>query len=194
MRIAFLTALACASLVVKEVSADPLMKYDFVDLAYQWTRDTTTGVAFEEGGHGLDTKLSYVVADNIALEGGYNYTDFSDFDVNVDRFRYGVALWNSICDGMDVVGRLGGIHQEFSSDFGSETDSGVYGGVQLRTLLSDDIEGNADVLYDYVDGNGTWTYGLTAITALGESFGLKTGATIDNDGVVALLAGLRFTM
>ena len=127
-------AVALVAAGAQTVSADPLMKYTYFDAAYQWSKDVDDG---GQGANGLDTKLSYTPMENVALEGGYNY--LANGLANQSQFRYGVAGWHSFCDGFDVVGRVGGIHNQFNSDFGDATDAGVYAGAQLRTLLTDTL-------------------------------------------------------
>lgn len=188
-------ALALTLVVVgaQTASADPLMKYTYFDAAYQWTHVDADG--FDDA-NGLDTKLSYVIFDNVAFEGGYNYgnSEIADLDLDVSEFKYGLAAWHSFCQGFDLVGRVGGTHTEISGDIPYDRQDGVYAGAGLRTLLTDSIEGNFDALYEYGNGVNLWTYTLSAFFTLTDDIALKTAAGITDDEDVILTGGLRFTM
>ena len=188
-------AVAFVAAGAQTVSADPLMKYDYFDAAYQWTKDVEDG---GDGGNGVDAKISYSPIENFALEGGYNYMSVDDFDINENVYKYGVAGWYSFCDGIDLVGRVGGIHVEANSSLGSIDQDGVYTGAQVRTLLTDGIEGNADVTYNYVSGGGfsanSWVYGLGAIIALTDDLAFKAGTSLSDDSILTLTGGLRLAM
>lgn len=190
MKKLFILALTCGIVGVQTASADPLMKYDYFDAAYQWTKFDDSIV---DDGHGLDTKLSYAVIDNLALEGGYNYVNISN-DIDAHTFKYGIASWYSFCDNLDLVGRVGGIHSEVDAGGLDIDDDGVYAGAQLRGLITDGIEGNLDALYEHIGGSDTWTFGGTTLFALTDSIALKTAVTIDDDSDIALLGGFRLTM
>jgi hypothetical protein len=95
---------------------------------------------------------------------------------------------------------VGGIHRQLNTDVGDSNADGVYSGVQLRTLLSDSIEGNFDVTYNYLDGanfggassaGNSWVYGFTGLFAVTDSVALKTVATIDDESLVTLTGGVR---
>lgn len=193
MKNVFALALALVLVGVQPLAADPLMKYTYFDAAYEWTHIDTDGV---DDANGLDTKLSYVVMDNVALEGGYNYlnTEIADLDLDVSTFKYGVAGWYSFCEGFDLVGRVGGIHAEVSGDVSSFGDDGVYTGAQIRSLLTDTIEGNFDILYTHLGDSSTWNYVGTALFTLTDSVALKTAVGINDDSDVTLTGGVRFTM
>lgn len=188
-----LIALAVAFIAVgaQTASADPLMKYTYFDAAYQWTKDVENG---GDGANGLDTKISYTPIENFALEGGYNYSEIDLLDANQDLFNYGVAGWYSFCDGIDIVARVGGLHREVDTDVGGFSDDGVYAGGGLRTLLTDQIEGNFDVTYRYIDGENDWTYALTGLAALTDSLAFKAAVSMDDDSVLALTGGIRLAM
>lgn len=181
-------------------SADPLMKYTYGDVAYQWTHVDQDGL---NDSNGVDAKLSYSPVESFALEGGYNYfnSGFTGQSINLNQstFRYGGAGWYSYCNGIDFVGRVGGSHVQIEAGEDDGSDNGVYTGVGVRHQLSDTVEVNADALYDSVNGitnveGGTWTYSGTLLNTLTEELALKVGASIDADSNVALLAGLRVTM
>jgi hypothetical protein len=181
-------------------SADPLMKYTYADVAYQWTHIDISGI---NDSNGLDSKLSYAVMDNVALEGGYNYVNSgitgANVNINQSTYRYGVAGWHTFCNDMDLVGRVGGTHVSVDSSGGDSSDNGVYAGATLRTLLAGDIEGNADILYDSANSltnpsGAGWTYGVSALKAVAENVAIKVGASIDLETDVALTAGVRLTM
>ncbi len=193
MKNIFALALALVLVGVQPLAADPLMKYTYFDAAYEWTHIDESGY---DDANGLDTKLSYVVIDNLALEGGYNYlnSEVVGFDVDISTFTYGAAYWHSFCEGFDLVGRVGGIHAEVSGDVDSFGDDGVYVGGQLRSLLTDTIEGNFDVLYSHINSAGQWTYAGTTFFTLTDSVALKTSVAIDDDSNVTLQGGIRLTM
>jgi hypothetical protein len=178
-------------------SADPLMKYTYADIAYQWTHIDSN----LNDSNGADAKLSYAVIDNFALEGGYNYANsgFDHSNINQSFFRYGGAGWYEFCNGVNLVGRVGGTHVNVDDSRGDSSDNGVYTGVGLRYLLTDTLEGNVDALYDSVNGiynqkGGTWTYSGTLLQTVAENVAIKAGASIDADTNVALLIGLRLAM
>ena len=103
------------------------------------------------------------------------------------------------CNGVDLVGRVGGSHVRLDSSLGDASDNGVYVGSTLRTLLTDTLEGNADILYDSVNSltnpsGGGWTYGVSALQKVADNVAVKVGAAIDTDTDVALTAGVRLTM
>ncbi len=169
-------------------SADPLMTYNYLDAAYQWTYIDTEGV---DNANGLDSKISYTLVDNFAFEGGYAYSDNGAQLHNNDAFRYGGAGWYTYCNGIDFVGRVGGIHTEDNvNDLTNSDQNGVYAGLGVRSLITETFEGNADVTYDRV-GTGNWTYGVTGLQTVADNVALKVGASITNDTNVALLAGVR---
>lgn len=188
-------------------SADPLMKYTYGDLAYQWTHIDSS---FNDS-NGLDAKLSYAVIDNFALEGGYNYANsgLDSSNTNQSLFRYGGAAWYEFCNGVNLVGRVGGSHANIDdSRTGSEayratglgsSDNGVYTGLGLRYLLTDTLEGNLDALYDSVNGiynqrGGTWTYSGALLQTVADNVAVKGGVSIDADTNLALTIGLRLAM
>lgn len=201
-RILSLGALALA-FSASTASADPLMKYDYFDAAYQWT---STDSDFIDNQNGLDTKISYSPIDNFAIEGGYNYAraDITGTDIgsNSNSYTYGVLGYYSICPGFDLLGRVGGTHlnesfdghlidiDNFSFDVLGER---VYAGIGSRYLLTDDIEFDANVTY--VDlNNASWTYSGTGLLAVSENVALKADVAIDDDKDVALTGGVRLAM
>ena len=196
-RILSLGALALA-FSASTASADPLMKYDYFDAAYQWT--STDSDSFDNA-NGLDTKISYSPIDNFAIEGGYNYAraDFTgtDIGVNSNTYTYGVLGYYSICPGFDLLGRVGGTHlnDNFSFDGTKISASGerVYAGIGSRYLLTDDIEFDANVTYVDLD-NASWTYSGTGLLAVSENVALKADVAIDDDKDVALTGGVRLAM
>jgi hypothetical protein len=92
---------------------------------------------------------------------------------------------------------VGGIHARASvSGYGEEetvSDNGVYAGLTLRYLATEDLETDLNVTYDRVE-NGAWTYGVTGLYAIHENVALKADAAIDNDTNVGLLAGVRLSL
>ena len=101
-------------------SADPLMKYDYFDVAYQWTHVDQKDV---QDTNGLDSKLSYSPLENFALEGGYNYArgDIFSHGFNYNEFTYGVLGYYEICPGMHVLGEPLQGRRNLSKPNGEET-------------------------------------------------------------------------
>lgn len=196
-----LSVFACAPTVAV---SQPLMTYTYADVAYQWTHIDESGYS---DGNGLDAQLSFSPIKHFALEGGYNYIstkahadllgDRFNFNVDQNSFTYGGAGWYSIQDDLDIVARVGGISARANiSGNGvdeSATDNGVYTGVTLRYLATQELETDLYVLYDHVQ-NTTWTYGLTGLYKVHENIALKGEAAIDDDTDIALLAGVRIAM
>ena len=174
-------------------SATPLMKYTYVDAAYQWTHIHDSGV---NDANGLDSKISYTPIEHFALEGGYNYlsTKFSGINIRENVFTYGGAGWYTVAQGLDLVGRVGGIAANAkASGFDKVNDNGVYAGGTLRYLAAKDLETDLNIEWDRIS-TGSWTYGLVALYAIHENVALKAGADINNSSDVALTAGVRVAM
>jgi len=177
-------------------SADPLMKYDYFDAAYQWRYNDQEDV---DNGNGLDTKLSYSPVDNLALEGGYNYSraDVFGSGFNFNEWTYGAVGYYEICPGMHVLGRVGGKHfnanGSVAGEHFSEGIDRAYAGIGSRYLLTDEIEVDADITYVNLSG-ATWTYAGTGFYTIAENVALKAAVSIDNDTDVALTGGIRLAM
>ena len=194
--------LACSA---TSVSAEPLMKYNYFDASYQWSY--LDSEAFDNS-NGLDTKISYGIVDHVALEGGYNYANSSFTDVagniNQNTFKYGAAFYETFCNDYDLIARVGGTNVSIESDIFDQvgidsSDSGVYAGLGLRTLLTETLEGNLDATYGNMNtiantNGGGWTYTATALQTLADDLALKVSAGIDEETNVNLTAGLRLTM
>jgi Outer membrane protein beta-barrel domain len=181
-------------------SADPLMKYTYLDTAYQWTHLDTTGL---NDSNGVDVKGSYAILDNVALEGGYNYINSgltgASINVNQNTFRYGASAWHSFCNGVDLVGRVGGTHVGVNSSIGDASENGVYAGATARYLLTDTLEGNLDALYDSATSltnitGANWTYSGTLLQTVADNVAVKAGVGIDSEQNVAITAGVRLAM
>lgn len=185
-------------------AAQPLMTYTYADVAYQWSHIDESGV---NDGNGLDAKISYSPIKHFAIEGGYNYLSTKGhldllgerFNFNIDQnvFSYGGAGWYSLMQDLDIVARVGGLHaRATASGYGDESttsDNGVYAGLSLRYLATQDFEADLNVIYDRIE-DGAWTYGATGLYAIHENVALKGEATIDNDSDIALLAGIRVAL
>jgi hypothetical protein len=180
-------------------SADPLMKYTYADVSYQWAHVDAEGI---NDSNGVDTKLSYSPLENIAAEFGYNYANsgFTGASSNINQsfFRYGLAGYYSYCNGIDFVARVGGSHVNIDSR-GDADDDGVYSGLAVRHQLTDTVEVDAEALYDNVNSiynvtGGQWTYTGTLLNTLTEDLALKLTAGIDADSDVFLTGGLRLAM
>lgn len=186
-------------------SADPLMKYNYFDAAYQW--NDTKGIHGVGPTNGVDTKLSISPFENFALEGGYNYAngDFSKTirdainvsSINYNTYSYGILGYVSYCPGLDFLARVGGNHfnanTDIVGDHVTEAADRVYAGGGSRYLLSDEIEVDANILYQNVNG-ALWTYSGTALYTVAENVALKADAGIDNESSVTLTAGVRLAM
>ncbi len=196
--------IASTAIFASAAAAQPLMTYTYADVAYQWTSINEDGY---DNANGVDVRLSASPIEHFALEGGYNYATTGlnlalpderlSFDVDSNVFTYGGAGWYTIAEGLDLVGRVGGIHARASlSGYGVDetaSDNGVYAGLSLRYLATEDLETDLNVLYDRIE-DGAWTYGLTGLYAVHEHVALKAEAAIDNDADVGLLAGVRLAL
>lgn len=180
-------------------SADPLMKYTYADVSYQWAHVDAEGL---NDSNGVDTRVSYSPIENVAAEFGYNYANsgVTGTSTNLDQsfFRYGLAGYYSYCNGIDLVARVGGTHVNIDSA-GDASDNGVYTGLGIRHQLTDTIEVDADALYDNVNSiynvsGGTWTYTGTVLNTLTEDLALKLTAGIDADTDIFLTGGIRLAM
>ncbi len=177
-------------------SADPLMKYDYFDAAYQWTHVDQKDV---QDTNGLDTRLSYSPIDNFALEGGYNYArgDIFNSGFNYNEYTYGALGYYEICPGMHVLGRVGGKHFNANGNVAgehiSESQDRPYAGIGSRYLLTDEIEVDADITYVNLNG-ANWTYAGTGFYTIAENVALKAAVSMDNDENVALTGGIRLAM
>jgi hypothetical protein len=180
-------------------SADPLMKYTYADVSYQWAHVDAEGL---NDSNGVDTKLSYSPLEHVAAEFGYNYANsgFTGQSTNIDQsfFRYGLAGYYSYCNGIDLVARVGASHVNIDAA-GDADDDGVYAGLAVRHQLTDTVEVDAEALYDNVNSiynvtGGQWTYTGTVLNSLTEELALKLTAGIDADSDVFLTAGLRLAM
>lgn len=196
-RILSLGALALA-FSASTASADPLMKYDYFDAAYQWSYTDSADI---DNSNGLDTKISYSPIDNFAIEGGYNYAraDISgtDIGVNSNTYTYGVLGYYSICPGFDLLGRVGGTHLNANASVDgtkiSASEERVYGGIGSRYLLTDEIEFDANITYADLD-TASWTYSGTGFLTVSENVALKADVAIDDNDNVALTGGVRLAM
>ena len=67
------------------VNADPLMNYNYFDLAYEWISYDDSVV---DDSNGFNSQLSYAIIDNVALEGGYDYLNAGDVDGQLFSYGY----------------------------------------------------------------------------------------------------------
>jgi hypothetical protein len=174
--------------------AGPLMKYDYFDAAYEWTH--VDGDLKDS--NGLDTALSYSPIENFALEGGYNFADsgLGNFDLDGHRYRYGGLGYYTWCPGIDLLARVGGLHARYDTNIpgvDDGSDNGMYAGVGLRYLFTDEIETNLDITWSRIT-TGDWQYTGTAFYAVAENVALKAGVGIDDESDVNVFGGLRLTM
>ena len=178
--------------------AQPLMNYTYADAAYQWIGIDQQGYG---DSNGLDSKLSYSPVEHFALEGGYNYlsTKFNPGDIKTRQhlFTYGGAGWYSVCKGLDLVGRVGGVsgRLNYTGDGYDEsfTDNGVYAGGSVRYLVAEEFEADLNVTYQNLNSS-SWLYSATGLYAIHENIALKGDVGIDNDKNVYLTGGFRFAM
>jgi len=191
--------------------AEPLMQYNYLDVAYQW--NNTKGISGLRPTNGVDSKLSISPIDNFALEGGYNYakgdadkslqdeveeflgTNLGSFNFNT--WTYGVLGYYSLCQGLDILGRVGGNHYNQNTTIAGEKLSAgadrIYAGTGVRYLAMEDLEVDGTILYQDQD-KAVWTYSGTALYAVHENVALKGEAGIDNNSNVILTAGIRLAM
>lgn len=203
---------ACLVSAAAEAHADPLMKYNYLDVAYQW--NTMTAFKDVEPTNGLDTKLSISPIENFAIEGGYNYAygkyskeirnifDFNPSALNYNTYSYGILGYLSYCKGLDFLLRVGGNHFDTTNEIAGQQEAssynGVYAGAGSRYLATDDLELDANVLYQSNDLGGrdtaVWTYSGTALYAILDNVALKGDVGINNGSSVTLTAGVRVAM
>ena len=202
---------AAAAFVSTTASAQPLMQYNYLDVAYQW--NDTKGISGLRPTNGLDTKLSVSPIDNFALEGGYNYakgdltktvqSELEDFivtgagSINFNTWTYGVLGYYSLCDGLDLLARVGGNHYNENFSIAGNKFSGgadrIYAGVGARYLATEDLEIDGNILYQDQD-RAVWTYSSTALYAVHQNVALKGDVGIDDNSNVTLTAGVRLAM
>lgn len=167
-------------------SADPLMNYNYFDLAYEWISYDDSVL---DDSNGFNSQLSYAIVDNLALEGGYDYLNAGSVDGQL--FSYGGAYWYTIEQGLDIVARVGGLHARIETDAADVSDNGVYAGAEVRYLLTKLYELDGSITYANID-TATWTVGTSLLRALNENFALRGGITINDDSDLALQAGIRW--
>ena len=183
-----LVVLLSAALCFRSVSAnaDPLMNYNYFDLAYQWTSYDDSII---EDSNGFDSQLSYAIIDNLALEAGYEYLNSGSIDGQL--LSYGGAYWYTVDQGLDLVARVGGLHARVEADEAESTDNGVYAGGEVRYLLTKSYELDGSITYANID-EATWTVGTSLLRSLCDNFALRGGVYINDDSDLALQAGIRW--
>lgn len=167
------------------VNADPLMNYNYFDLAYEWISYDDNVI---DDSNGFNSQLSYAIIDNLALEGGYDYLNAGSVDRQL--FSYGGAYWYTLEQGLDLVARVGGLHARIETDEAEDSDNGVYAGAEVRYLLTEVYELDGSVTYANIDET-TWTVGTSLLRSLSDNFALRGGVAINDDSDVALQAGIR---
>lgn len=206
-RIALVVA-AVAGFSSAPVVAQPLMKYNYLDVAYQW--NSANGVSTVHSTNGVDTKLSVSLIEHFALEGGYTYAKgdasksyeqevgatYNYFEFNT--YSYGVLGYYRIKDGLDLLARVGGNHynEALTMNGKSLTAAGqdrVYSGIGARYLATDDLEIDGNILYQNQDA-AVWTYSATALYSVLKNIALKAETAIDNESNVIVTAGVRLAM
>jgi hypothetical protein len=168
------------------VNADPLMNYNYFDLAYEWVNYDESVI---DDSNGFDSQLSYAVVDNVALEVGYDYLNAGSVDGQL--LSYGGAYWYTLEQDLDLVGRVGGLHQRIETDVAEDTENGVYVGGEVRYLLTELYELDGSITYANVDET-TWTVGSSLLRSLNENFALRGGVAINDESDLALQAGIRW--
>ena len=167
------------------VNADPLMNYNYFDFAYEWISYDDSAI---DDSNGFNSQLSYAIIDNLALEVGYDYLNSGDIDGQL--LSYGGAYWYTVCQGLDLVARAGGLHARIESDVAEDTDNGVYVGGEVRYLLTNLYELDGSITYAQMDET-TWTVGTSLLRSLSDNFALRGGVAINDDSDLALQAGIR---
>jgi hypothetical protein len=182
-----LVALLGAALCFRSVpaNADPLMNYNYFDLAYEWVNYDDSII---DDSNGLNSQLSYAIIDNFAFEAGYEYKNAGSIDGQL--FSYGGAYWYTVEQGLDLVARVGGLHARLETDEDESSDNGVYAGGEVRYLLTKLYELDGTLTYANIDET-TWTVGTSLLRALSDSLALGGGVSINDDSDVALQVGLR---
>lgn len=168
--------------------ADPLMNYNYFDLAYEWI---TYDDSIVDDSNGFNSQLSYAIIDNLALQGGYQYLNAGDIDGQL--FSYGGAYWFTVEQGLDLVARVGGLHARIESDEAEDSDNGVYAGGEVRYLLTNLYELDGSITYANIDET-TWTVGAGLLRSLSDNFALRGGVAINDDSDLALQAGIRLAL
>ena len=183
-----LVILISAALYFRSVpaSADPLMNYNYFDLAYEWISYDDSPI---DDSNGFNSQLSYAIIDNLALEGGFDYLNAGSVDGQL--FSYGGAYWYTLEQGLDLVARVGGLHARIETDVADDSDNGVYAGAEVRFLLTKVYELDGSVTYANIDET-SWTVGTSLLTSLSDSFALRGGVAINDDSDVTLQGGLRW--
>lgn len=167
------------------VNADPLMNYNYFDLAYEYISYDDSVI---DDSNGFNSQLSYAIIDNLALEGGYDYLNSGDIDGQL--FSYGGAYWYTVEQGLDLVARVGGLHARIESDIADDSDNGIYAGAEVRYLLTKLYELDGSITYAKID-EATWTVGTSLLRSLSDNFALRGGVAITDESDVVLQAGIR---
>lgn len=143
-KLLFAALLSAALSVHGAASADPLLQYNNVDLAYQYT-DGDIGGNFD----GLHLEGTYVVYQNLFLDLGYDFDSSNHVDVNT--LKYGGGIFHPISKDLHIVGNIGGTHASVDIDGAGSFDiDRFYIGPELRYRVLPNVE---------VDGGYTWTDG-----------------------------------
>ena len=169
-------------------NADPLMNYNYFDMAYEWISYDDSVI---DDSNGFNSQLSYAIINNVALEAGYDYLNAGDVDGQL--FGYGGAYWYTVDQGLDLVARLGGLHARIESDVAEDSDNGVYAGGEVRYLLTKLYELDGSLNYAHIDET-TWTVGTSLLRSLSDNLALRGGVAINDDSDVVLQAGIRLAL
>ena len=168
------------------VIADPLMNYNYFDLAYAWTNYDDSSI---DDANGFNSQLSYVAIDNVALELGYDYLNAGSIDGQL--LSYGGAYWHTMKQGLDLVARVGGLHARVENDVTEDTENGIYAGGEVRYLLTKVYELDGSITYANIK-ESTWTVGTSLLRSINDNFALRGGLGISDDSDVSLEAGIRW--
>jgi hypothetical protein len=176
---------------------DPLLKYNQLDVAYQYTNNDSVDGSVLDNGNGLNTGLMVSPVEGFFLELGYDYNDSgikTGPDFNVQGFQYGIGGYTSLAEDLDLVGRVGGIAYKFTGDVPLDTIDTVYVGGELRWAPCRVAEFNAGLTWLRYEGNErNMVYHLGTVVPVAENVGLTGRTEIDEDEAVALIVGGRLT-
>lgn len=174
----------------EQASADPLMRYSYLDLGYRWLEVDPSGYGGSSSDD-LTAAISVSPVEHFALEGGYGFGNL-DYGAYRNTFTYGVLGYVSLADSLDLYAHGGGISTELTTDFYDQDGEGVYAGLGLRGLFAKNWEGSGEV--QFTDAlQQQWQAVGTVLARVHDHIAVKGQATINDNGNAGMLIGVRFT-
>lgn len=168
-------------------SADPLLKYNNLDIAYRNTNpDSGTDL------NGLQLNASYSPIENLFLQLGYDYDAESNLDINT--FEYGGGGWYELMPDLHLVGLIGGKHERFSFDeFGSTSIDIFYIGPQLRYKVIDPLELDGGYIWESGEGETSNNFNVGLLLGFTDNLAARIAVEfLDGEDATRYTAGLRF--